>query len=139
MRPSFQQHMQAYLKAKQDAAKQWAIDPRNPANQCGRPRRSGRRVGQATGQSERASGRSIGAYAAAISEHYRESSAAGRACRPARHISGATAAQGGGNSSPAAFPTAPVQPVAADAGVPPVDAAAPTLSTSTSGASVARS
>jgi len=75
---------------------------------CGRPRRSaGGRSGDRA--AERASVGSAAPTPPPFQNTNRESSAAGRACRPARHISGATSKhKEGGNSSPAAFPTAPV-------------------------------
>ncbi len=148
---SFQQLQNEYFKAKQEANKAWAVHPKNPANRVIGTQAVQDAVGQATGQIPRVGGvqpAQGGGFQApppfqnAITGPPPQPQAAPAAQPATSPVQ--PAAQGGGNSSPATFPTTPVQPVEASgatgsaAAVPDGrEVPVPTLSTSTSGASVA--
>ncbi len=152
---SYQNLLQKYLKAKQQAAQDWAVHPNNPINKTMATPAVQNAIAQATGapapippvgatQIPPPFQNAIG-QGAPQTPPYLPNATPDPNIRPmgAPAAQPATspvqpAAQGGGNSSPATFPTAPVQPVAApQAASDNTDAAIPTLSTSTSGASVA--
>ncbi len=151
---SFQQLQNEYFKAKQEANIAWAKHPKNPINRVIGTQAVQDAVGQATGQVPRVGGvqpvqgggfQAPPPFQNAIAGPPPQPSAP--AAQPATSPV-QPAAQGGGNSSPATFPTTPVQPVEAPGAAavspdgrasagPVSDASVPTLSTSTSGASVA--
>lgn len=142
---SYNKLVQAYLKAKQEANIAWqthAANPGSPINQTTPAVRNA--IAQATGRG------GVPPVAATPTPPPFQNTIAGpppqQQAAPAAQPATSPvqpAAQGGGNSSPATFPTAPVPPIAspgiagAEPGPSAADTAVPTLSTSTSGASVA--
>ncbi len=134
---SYQKLMQTYLKAKQEANQAWALHPANPANRTMATPAVQSAVAQATGAPKPLE--PVGT-AAPTPPPFQNTIAQPQAAPAAQPATSPVqpAAQGGGNSSPAAFPTAPVPPVE-PAGAAPVnsDTTVPPISVSTGGASVA--